>query len=179
MSVVSKQSNCSVLISSKFVEKTEAELLKAKPGQDSHKKVAYFMIIGTKVNVEAAATLFDWLKAQLEAEATRGWPTFKTGMQERGLPPGDPIPYRVNFIAGATNEINLLMEERRRASENFTAVTALAVNYREANDRFITENFRVGKPAGQTTTKSNRYAYGMGKEAGGRIERSRSNSLTD
>ena len=180
MGMLSKQNNCSVLLVYGHERATDAEKKKSKTvAQSGYKRVARFAVIGEKTNAEATIALFDWLKVQLEAEAAREWPLYREDMLDANLLPGDPIPFRINFIQGATLEIGRIMNERRKESENFEAITALAVNHKQANDDFISDLYgKLGKPSGQSKSRGNGYAYARGKVAGARVERSRHGTLT-
>ena len=179
METVSRQHNCSLLLSSEYVPATEAEKKKSREVRRSgYKRVAQFMIIGDPTNVGATITVFDWLRRQLEIEATREWPIYRDDMLLRRMDTGDPIPFRVNFVLGATRTINRIMTERRKARENHAAVTALAVNHKKANDEFVTENYEVNKGTYQhSKAEENDNAYRRGMDAGARVERSREGSL--
>ena len=179
MGTIGDQYNCIIINGSKFVLASEAEKKKSRQvRQLGYKKVAVLMIIGTQDNADTSVTLFTWLRNRLEIEATKEWPLYRDEMKARRRDPGDPIPFRVNFIMGASNEIGAIMRERRESRENYEAVTALAVNYEKANQKFIDENYEITGQATGTKSQMNGYAYNRGKEAGRRVERSREGSLT-
>ena len=179
METVARQHSCSLLLTSAYVPATEAEKKKSRQvRQSGYKRVAQFMIIGDSTNVGATITVFDWLRKQLEIEATREWPLYRDDMISRRRDAGDPIPFRVNFVLGAARTIDRIMTERRQARENHAAVTALVVNHKKANDAFVAENYEVKGKYQESKAEENDNAYRRGMEAGARVERSRGGSLT-
>ena len=179
MTVVAKQHNCSVILTNGWVRATEAEMKKSRQVRNKgYKQVANFSVIGERVNAETTVTVFDWLRNQLEQEAYKEWPLYRDEMARMGRDPGDPIPFRINFLFGAAIEINRIMTERRQERENYDQITALAVNYEQANQEFISEHYDNLRETRSTQSQANGYAYLRGKEAGERVERSRGRSVT-
>ena len=177
MRVVAKQYNCTDLLTSGWDEKTEKELARKRDDGYSHKRVAKFIIIGEKTNVETAIAVFDWLKQQLDVEASREWPRYRDEMKELNRSPGDPIPFRLNFFFGAADEIRRIMSEKREERENYSAVTALAIKYDELNQEYVNETYGELVTTAASQAQANGYAYRRGREAGGRIERQREGSV--
>ena len=143
------------------------------------KTESLFVVVGGPTNVQATVTLFEWLKTQLDIEATKQWPAYTERLRSRNRhPSGSPVAFRINFVYGAAVEIARIMKRRRRNSGRETAVTALAADYRDAIDEYVENNLTVREGKTGATLNADILAQRLGREAGARLERM-SRSLGD
>ena len=94
-----------------------------------------------------------------------------------GETPGTSVSFRLNFMYGATTEIQRTMQARREAGENAAAVTALAVNHKAAVDEYVKKHLKTqSRPRGSALSWDD-LAIVMGRKTGAKLERSRANPV--
>ena len=115
-------------------------------------KTESVFVVGDPTDVQATVTLFEWLRTQLEIEATKQWRGYAERQRRRDRYQSSPMSFRINFGHGAATEIARIMRRRRQESGREAAVTALVTNYKAAIDEYVENNFTMqeGKTANAT-----------------------------
>ena len=107
----------------------------------------------------------------------REWSQYRKELKENGSRPVTVQNFRMNFLRGACFEIGRTMKERQEASVDRERVTALAMNHDAAVRKYVSHSFGTLGKGRASRYQSNKDAYQMGRETGGRIERSRASGL--
>ena len=79
--------------------------------------------------------------------------------------------FRINFVYGATTEIERVLAAHRQRSEHKAAITALAVDYQAAINEYVADNLVIEEAKAPRAVNADILAQEFGRETGGRLER--------
>ncbi len=116
------------------------------------------VMVGTRINVQVASTLANWIAVQLDYMAFHKVQDIDVGK----------LAYRNNFLHGAVARISERLDEMHRRQQDNTSVTALVVRHEDRiNDWLEEQGIRLQRGKAK---KVGSYGYDAGRSAADKVD---------